>query len=179
MFVRLKIRACLLFLASLILLLSACSGGNQAGSTPQIVAQTVVVTQVVTQVILPTDTPPSVITTTPEPTITPVPLTAAPTYDPYSAPIYYPLPDCVASRLHRGDKAFVTFGGGPNAIRYGTDLHNDTVLGYAQEGEVLEIVDGPYCNSGWIVWMVRTASGVVGYTPEGSGNEYWLLPVGP
>jgi hypothetical protein len=69
MFVRLKIRACFLFLASLALVLPACSGGNQAGSTPQIVAQTVVVTQVVTQVVPPTDTPVSVIT--PHPTVTP------------------------------------------------------------------------------------------------------------
>lgn len=132
-----------------------------------------VITAIITEVITPTPVP---VTPTSPPTATPQP-TATPTWDPLSAPIYYPLADCVASRLHVGDKAMVTYGGGPNGIRYGLDIHFDTVVTYAEEGQVLDIIGGPWCSQGWIVWMVRTADGFVGYTPEGDGNSYWLMPV--
>jgi len=129
-------------------------------------------TQVVTEIVTPTPYP----TSSPRPTPTPVP-SPTPTWDPLSAPIYYPLEDCVASRLYVGDKAMVSLKGGPNGIRYGRDLRYDTIIGYAQPGSVIEISGGPWCSFGWIVWLVRTADGLVGYTPEGDGNEYWLLPV--
>jgi len=129
-------------------------------------------TQIVTEVIPPTSTPTSIPSTL---VSTPTSIATA-TFDPFSEGIYYPIKDCVASRLHVGDRAVVTIGGGPNAIRYGSDLHNDTIMGYAQEGERMLIVDGPWCSYGWLVWMVQTDSGLTGFTPEGDGNEYWLLP---
>jgi hypothetical protein len=139
-------------------------------ATPLIVE----VTQIVTEIIPPTPLP-----ETPKPTKTATlePPTVTPTWDPLSAPIYYPLKDCVASRLHVGDKAMVSYVGGANGIRYGQDMAQDTVIAYAQPGAILEIVTGPYCSQGWIVWFVRTADGTVGFTPEGDGEEYWLLPV--
>ena len=133
-----------------------------------------VLTQVMTQVVTPTPLP----TNTPKPTPTPIP-SPTPTFDPLKAPIYYPLKDCVASRLYVADRAMVSLEGGPNGIRYGRDLHNDTIIEYAQPGDILEIVAGPWCSWGWIVWMVRTLDGDVGFTPEGNGNEYWLFPVRP
>jgi hypothetical protein len=161
----------LLAIASLHLLLAACI---QAPATPQVVTPPVVIiTQVVTEVIPPTPAP---ATATLAPTATPEPPTVTPTFNPVNAPIYYPLPDCVASRLHVGDKAVVTTAGGANGIRYGRDLAEATVFAYAQPGATLDIVSGPWCSRGWIVWMVRTQDGNVGYTPEGDGNEYFLLP---
>lgn len=142
--------------------------------TPQVL----VVTQVVTEVITPTAAPQTLPTALPTDTPLPEP-TATPTWSIVDAPIYYPLPDCVASRLHIGDRAMVSLVGGPNGIRYGLDVHVDTIAVYAQPGDVLEIVGGPWCSHGWIVWMVRTADGFVGYTPEGNGNEYWLFPLPP
>ena len=144
---------------------------SEAEATPTL-PPTKVITMVVTKVMTPTFTPAP--TKTPLPSSTPEPTS---TFDPYSVTIYYPLEDCAASRLHIGDKAFVAYGGKPNAIRYGSDLHYDTVIGYAYQGEVVEIVDGPFCSYGWIVWMVKTDGGLVGYTPEGDGNNYWLLPM--
>jgi hypothetical protein len=167
-----KVSRLLLVMVSLHLVLAACVAAPAAGptATPQIIY----VTQVVTEIIPPTPVPP---TATPPPTETPVPPT--PTFDPLSAPIYYPLADCVASRLHVGDRAMVTLEGGPNGIRYGRDLAESTVLTYAQPGAILEIVNGPWCSRGWLVWFVRTTDGVEGFTPEGDGNEYWLLPTKP
>ncbi len=145
---------------------------DEATATPEPV---VYITAIVTEIITPTPLP---VTPTVPPTPT-TPPSPTPTWDPLSAAIYYPLKDCVASRLHVGDKAMVTYGGGPNGIRYGTDVHYDTVLTYAQEGQILEITGGPYCSYGWIVWKVLTADGIIGFTPEGDGNNYWLIPIAP
>lgn len=136
------------------------------------VPPTIVITEVITEVVTQTPAP---VTPTLEPTVPPEP-SPTPTFDPLAVPIYYPLPDCVASRLHIGDWAMVSLVGGPNGIRYGQDIHYDTVIYEAQPGEILHIVGGPYCSHGWLVWMVETQNGVRGYTPEGNGNEYWLLP---
>lgn len=161
------------FITIILLTSLACKVSLFPGSSaPPTLPPTKIITMVVTKVMTPTFTPKP--TNTPLPTSTPEPTS---TYDPYSVTIYYPLEDCAASRLHIGDKAFVAYGGRPNAIRYGADLHYDTVIGYAYQGEVVEIVDGPFCSYGWIEWMVKTDGGLVGYTPEGDGNNYWLLPV--
>lgn len=155
-------------------LLVACSGAPAPAANPQPVTPPVMlITQVITEIVAPTPLP---VTPSPVPTSTPVPPTPTPTYDPASAPIYYPLEDCVASRLHIGDRAMVSLYGGPNGIRYGRDLFEDTVFAYAQPGQILDVVNGPWCSRGWIVWQVRLADGQVGFTPEGNGNEYWLFP---
>jgi hypothetical protein len=171
-----KMQAILGSVLALHLLLAACSGAPPA--TVIVTPPVVIITQVVTQIIAPTPIP---VTPTAEikATDTPVPPTAKPTFDPLSAPIYYPLGDCVASRLHVGDIAMVSLVGGANGIRYGRNIAEDAIAGYAQPGAKLEIVNGPWCSQGWLVWLVRTSDGLVGYTPEGNGNEYWLFPTAP
>ncbi|MBN1147341.1 MAG: hypothetical protein JXA78_08795 [Anaerolineales bacterium] len=169
-----KLRAVWLCLLGLLLLVSACTQPVQ--QTQVVTPPVIVITQVITEVIPATT---AVATATPEPTATPVPPTPTPTWDPLSAPIYYPLADCVASRLHIGDRVMVSLVGGPNGIRYGRNIHDDTIIAYAQPGSILEIVNGPWCSHGWIVWMVRMQDGLTGYTPEGNGEEYWLLPLQP
>lgn len=135
---------------------------------------TLIITQVVTEIITPTPEPA-------KPTQAPTEIsepTSTPTYDPFSAPIYYPLPNCVASRLHIGDTAMVSYLGGANGIRYSIDMSiGDNIVRYAQPGERLIIRDGPYCSYGWLVWFVETMDGFLGYTPEGNGETYWLVPV--
>jgi hypothetical protein len=134
------------------------------------------ITQVVTEIVTATPAP---VTATLAPTNTPQP-TLTPTFDPGSAPIYYPLPDCSASRLYIGDKAFVSLEGGPNAIRLSPDVvADDNVITYADPGSILTIVAGPYCDLGYIIWLVETRDQVRGFTPEGNGNEYWLFPLEP
>jgi hypothetical protein len=167
-----KVHRLFLVILSLYLALVACVAAPAV--SPTATSQVIYVTQVITQIIPPTPVP---ATPTPPPTETQLPPT--PTWDPISAPIYYPLADCVASRLHVGDRAMVSLVGGPNGIRYGRDLSESTVFAYAQPGSTLEIVNGPWCSQGWLVWFVRTADGAEGFTPEGNGNEYWLLPTRP
>jgi len=135
-----------------------------------------VITQVITEVITPT---PIYIPPTVAPTQTPEP-TETPPFDPGSAPIYYPLKDCVASRLYRGDRAMVSLVGGANAIRSSADVQAESnIIAYAQPGDILKIVDGPYCDAGHIIWLIETLDQIRGFTPEGNGFEYWLFPVEP
>lgn len=171
-----KVLALGVALSVLLLFGAACLGQPPAASPEPGTPTVVLITQIVTQIVPPTPIP---MTPTTAPTATQVLDTPTPTYDPLSAPIYYPLADCVASRLHIGDRAMVSLQGGPNGIRYGVDMSEATVFAHAQPGQILEIVNGPFCSRGWIVWMVRTGDGQVGYTPEGDGNSYWLFPAAP
>ena len=137
---------------------------------------TQVIVQVITEIVTPTPqiaTPPALPSPTPEPTLTP-------TWDPLSAPIYYPLKGCAASRLHIGGQAMVSLVGGPNAIRSSADVRAETnIISYAQPGEVLNIVAGPWCDLGYLIWLIETQDGIRGYTPEGDGYTYWLFPTAP
>lgn len=163
-----------LVVTCLLLVTIACGiSSAQVQTAEPTITPTVIETQIPTETTPPTETSVIESPAVPSPTFVPVVTT---TYDPASVPIYYPLEDCAASRLYVGDKAFVTFEGGPNGIRYGNDLHEDNIIGYAQPGETLEILEGPFCSYGWIVWFVQTEEGLEGYTPEGSGEKYWLLP---
>lgn len=92
--------------------------------------------------------------------------------------LFWPLPNCAASHLHIGDSAFVSYDGGTNKLRSDPDTHpTDNIIGEIQPGEVLEIVGGPVCNYGWILWEVRTTRDKTGWTPESDGEEFWILPL--
>jgi hypothetical protein len=163
----------LLILSLFLVMTIACVTTAPAAPTQEI-PKTILVTQMVTQVVI---TPTPEATETPIPTFTPLPSpTATATFNPYAVPIYYPLKDCVASRLHVGDVAMVSPGGTANGIRFGLDLSEENIVDYAQPGTLFVIIGGPYCSRGWIVWEIQMKNGLIGYTPEGNGSEYWLLP---
>lgn len=137
----------------------------------------VLITQVVTQIVA-------------TPTITPVPPptsaaahTTVPAssggYDPFSAPIYYPIQGCFASRLHVGDVAFVANGTGVIGIHQTRDIGYAPMWRYLEAGELMDIIKGPWCDRGALVWKVATHDGYIGFVPEGDGNTYWLLPMPP
>ncbi len=138
-----------------------------------------------------------VITNTPLPTATrapPTPTPRLPTNTPLPSPtatrapsstdllqLYYPLDNCAASHLKNGQWAYVSFSGGANAIRSDPDTNpSDNIIGKAYGGDILQIIGGPECNYGWILWEVEayTDSGIlIGWTPETpDGEDFWLLP---
>jgi len=92
---------------------------------------------------------------------------------------YYPISDCAASRLYKGDRVYVSLGGGPNGIRSYADVHPaDNIIGRAYPGDGMWIIGGPKCSWGWLLWKVDTDSGLRGWTPETKdGVEFWLVPV--
>jgi len=96
--------------------------------------------------------------------------------------VYYPFsdPDCAGSKLKVGDRAMISLGGGRNSIRNTADTHpSDNIIGHAYPGDYLEIIDGPVCNYGWILWKVRLEKdGLTGWTPETKdGIEFWIIQV--
>lgn len=71
----------------------------------------------------------------------------------------------------------ITYGSGRNSIRSTADTHpTNNKIGSAEPGELIYVIDGPVCNYGWLLWKVRTATGLEGWTPETDGKHFWLEP---
>ncbi len=156
---------------------SACAGDAQDAEKPTL-EPIVYVTQYITQVVA--TSPPA--TLTPIPTFTKAP--AAPSsstgWDPLSQPIYYPLTGCYASRLYVGNTAFVANISGVAGFYLGKDIFFDPLIRKPTPGEIVEIIDGPWCHRNVLVWKVYSeGDGKTAFMPEGDGKEYWLLPQTP
>lgn len=162
----------------LVCLLSACSAlPVRQIEVTRLVPQTLEVTRQVTQLVPVTVTPPPPLeqTQTVQALLPPTPARSPTPY-----PIYFPLKDCPASRISVGMYVNVAFGGGRNAIRWTADVTTgENIIGYAAEGENLGVIGGPECSYGWLLWQVRTSSGLKGWTPETDGKRFFLNPVVP
>jgi uncharacterized protein YraI len=89
------------------------------------------------------------------------------------APAARPCDGAPLPRLRVGSKASVT-PGLPNKLRAGPHKI-DTVIGSIPSGGVVDVIGGPVCGDGLRWWQV-TYKGLNGWTADGSGAEYWLLP---
>jgi uncharacterized protein YraI len=78
------------------------------------------------------------------------------------------------SRLVAGERARVR-PGTPNNVRSQPSLNADRV-GQIPGGGVFDVTGGPVCVDGYTWWQVEY-SDVVGWTAEGSADDYWLQPV--
>jgi len=108
------------------------------------------------------------------PTATPIPtITPTPTPPPYKA-----CPDAFPSRLHIGDHATVSEDPPvANNLRNNPGTEGTEIIGKINPGEEVEILDGPQCQNNWVWWKVKVLkTGQVGWTSEGDGITYWLVP---
>ena len=65
----------------------------------------------------------------------------------------------------------------PNRVRIEPNTES-LILGYIQPGEIVEVLTGPVCQNGWVWWNILSReTGLNGWTSEGDGTDYWLLPV--
>ncbi len=128
-----------------------------------------------TSTVPPTPSPSFTITISLTPSSTPLP-SATPT--PLVKPTWYPCANTYPSRLHVGDRAKVSEDPPyPNRVRAQPNTTSD-ILGLLEVGEMMEIIGGPVCSQGWIWWEVRSlAKSLTGWTAEGDGKDYWLVPV--
>ncbi len=62
---------------------------------------------------------------------------------------------------------------GPNRVRIAPA---GAVIGKIPEGQTFSVLAGPRCTSNHIAWWKVNYSGLVGWTPEGQGIDYWLEP---
>jgi eukaryotic-like serine/threonine-protein kinase len=108
------------------------------------------------------------------PTATPIPtITPTPTPPPYKA-----CPDSFPSRLHIGDHATVSEDPPvANNLRNNPGTEGTEIIGKIDPGEEVEILDGPQCQNNWVWWKVKVLkTSQVGWTSEGDGTTYWLVP---
>lgn len=136
---------------------------------------TIWITQVVTQIVAtaPSPTPTQIPTPTPWPT-------ATLEWDPFSQPFYYPLSGCAASRLKKGEMAFVGSLAGNPRISLSDQVFADPGIRNLVMGEYLHIVSNPVCERQTLIWQARAVSdNTVGYVKEGDGVTYWLFPASP
>jgi streptogramin lyase len=82
------------------------------------------------------------------------------------------------TRLEKGGRAVVNLDPPvPNRVRSEPHARAE-VIGQIEPGEMINLVDGPICNNGWVWWYIQSRkSGLTGWTSEGDRNEYWLSPL--
>lgn len=51
-----------------------------------------------------------------------------------------------------------------------------SLVGALKINQTATVIDGWRCVDQMVWWKVRTSAGVEGWTSEGKGNEYWLVP---
>lgn len=61
-----------------------------------------------------------------------------------------------------------------NRYRAEPSLEGD-ILGVIPEGDIFYVMDGPVCSDGFIWYRVNYA-GRIGWTAEGTAEEYWVEP---
>jgi hypothetical protein len=76
--------------------------------------------------------------------------------------------------------AQVAPGDFPNRVRSGPSKA-DEFIENIYPGTIVKIIDGPVCADGLIFWKVENNSipGGVGWTAEGDGTDYYLIPYLP
>lgn len=84
-------------------------------------------------------------------------------------------PGFVASRLVVGQQARV-LPGDANNVRSRPDSGAE-LTGQIPAGAAFIVLEGPTCANGYAWWRVDY-NGLVGWTVEGSGDQYWLEPAG-
>ena len=98
--------------------------------------------------------------------------------------VYSPPPSCASgwSRLYPGIFAVVTGGPSdpPNRVRTTPDTSAE-VITQIPPGQIVFVLEGPTCAGGVAFWKVESDAipGDLGWTAEGDGSEYCLVPYKP
>jgi hypothetical protein len=86
-------------------------------------------------------------------------------------------PDCTSgwTRLTAGGRANVILSSLPNEVRSEPSV-NEPSFALLPTGSVVQVIEGPLCEDGFVFWKVAGAliPGGVGWTAEGNLQEYFL-----
>lgn len=81
------------------------------------------------------------------------------------------------SRLTTNMVARVTLGGTDNRMRIAPNTETTAIQsGSIPPGSNFTVITGPLCAEGYAWWLVDF-EGLVGWTVEGAGGDYWLEPI--
>lgn len=114
---------------------------------------------------------------TPQPTLTLLP-SVSPTFTPTpgATDAAQVCPNTYPTRLKKGIRVYASlYPNLPNRIREQATTRAK-ILGMINPGEEADVVDGPACAEGWIWWKIKKDNGLSGWTAEGDGKDYWILP---
>lgn len=65
----------------------------------------------------------------------------------------------------------------PNRVRVEPNLHAK-ILGEIGPYTRMQLIEGPVCTDGWVWWKIKVEnSDLTGWTAEGDGENYWLIPI--
>jgi hypothetical protein len=120
---------------------------------------------------------PGTASATPQPSFTPVP-TATPgiTPTPGATDAAQVCPNTYPTQLKKGIRVYASlYPNLPNRIREQATTRAK-IIGMINPGEEADVVDGPACAEGWIWWKIKKDNGLTGWTAEGDGKDYWILP---
>lgn len=89
-------------------------------------------------------------------------------------------PDAPVSNLEIGLIGQVTFTDGSSVRVREQPSTSAAVLSTMAEGEAFNVIAGPVCADGYRWWQLSWFNGgVIGWTAEGSGNDYFIEPFVP
>lgn len=111
------------------------------------------------------------------PTVVEATETTPPTVVPAAPAPWTPCEGGYETHLFKGGYAYVNpVPPDPNIVRSAPD-NASAQTGLIQPNELVEVVDGPQCSGGWVWWQITSKqTGLSGWTAEGDGNSYWVLP---
>ncbi len=136
-------------------------------ATAAAIALTLSITPTPTPTLTPTFTP----TPTPTPTLT---LTPFPTIFGSMGDI---CPGSPPTRLRVGIVGKVEEGGVNNRLRDAPSTQDGAIIGLLPPGSTFQIIGGPTCDTTeFLRWWQVIAGGQTGWTAEGKGEEYYLVP---
>lgn len=131
----------------------------------------------------PTITPPGPATATAQVSATITPLASTPTRTitltrtaTATAISSNPCADGFTSHLAVGIKAMVSLQPDlPNNVRDNPGL-TGRIIGVVHPGDIVEIIGGPSCSNRWVWWYIQYDGSKRGWTAEGDGKDYWIVP---
>jgi hypothetical protein len=108
------------------------------------------------------------------------PATATPTTTVTVDPSIYEgsCPDITTTPFRIGMRAMLSADNTiPNRVR-AEPTNEAPILWYLDPGVVVDILAGPACADTWVWWnVINEDTGETGWTAEGNGTQYWLVPL--
>lgn len=81
-----------------------------------------------------------------------------------------------ASHLSVGDQVIINWEIPKSNNIYSRAGLKGSVVGIFKSGQTADVIDGWRCVDQMVWWKIHTSAGVEGWTSEGKGDEYWVVP---